>query len=454
MVRAAITDENQAFFDEAQQCGHLAGDVHHWLTRIHPDANVLLDDAYSRFLGIRDGRTHWARLTDLGIHLEDAYVAWRSNAPLQPAAALGALESAARNFGEMVSTYAGTIADEGMDRVDAAAMAAVDRRFESARAMQIVGRALDRAAMDFAGWPDADIRAVAEEARRIRREERLAFLPVIRLGGGEDVDEHYDGDYGSAAVRRTRSRIRKSMQERRRAVVRSSRLLSRLVGHDATRMFVGGTGLRIEGRHAIYEMRKESPLDHSYGGYQALWVFDRENPDMLLCKICIQTDGVPLLDHIASLVLHIQAGMEEEILRIGNAMAVTDAAYRQDWLQPFIPTRPDWEFGIGRADRPRPAVGAFVAHPERIPGLDARPGLQERHERADRLRPAVARHLFAAAYRGHVPLLRCANPDFGRMGTRTVNLAELAQDIGVWEVPPDREAVGISDELVQALMAA
>jgi hypothetical protein len=80
------------------------------------------------------------------------------------------------------------------------------------------------------------------------------------------------------------------------------------------------------GEYANYEIAKKG----AHGSL--LSAFSKKHENLHLCDICIYTPNVPLADHIASIVMHIRAGEEESVLRIGNFFNITSL---EPWMYKF-----------------------------------------------------------------------------------------------------------------------
>lgn len=370
----------QYVLDGSLECGHVAGDTHHYMMEMAPDADRIVD-GYHR--GEEDGRSHWRHLTDMGLHFEEHYLKFRmSNRKECVNASVSALRHASTMFNEMSSTYGGVLAGQGLHKFTPGFIRQMDDRFDMTRANGILRRSLARASADLQAWTATDFETHRQATHRPAR----IFAHYVPKDPQEE-----------SRIQRMRVRLRKEAEKDRRKVVkRSARLLSKLIGSDSTRMFIGGNALRVEGRHAIYEISKTSPLHHSHGGFEALSVYDRDDPRILLCKICIVTTDVPLLDHVASLVLHIRAGMEDEILRVGNPREISPDAYQREWLVPFLPVQTE------AVDYPRSCL--FTPMP---------PNWKVDRER---MKPVAARYLFREVFAPHASLIRSAVPYFGRTG--------------------------------------
>lgn len=362
----------QYFLDCSIECGHIAGDVHHYFMEVATDSNEVLD-AYDA-----EGRTfpkHWSSLADTGLYMERNFIAWRAkqapalfeapnpdNIRRYQASFMG-LWSARPLIDAHLSNAASIMVEAGHTSLTGAAMELVDREFEFSLSMGVAKRALNRAAADFDGWEFEnlrDMRLMVERQRHDDQQRQIDAINRIRaqIGTGLISAESIMNKLGpltsAKEIKKAKQMIADRVQRERGIIKRSTRFLTKLVGGETTRLYVGGHAVRIEGRHAVYELKKRSGLLDAHGGFAALAVFDKDHPDLHLCDVCIFTRDVPLLDHVASIIMHIQTGHEEDIVSIGNPANCSDAAYEREWLVPHLPNR-DRTIdltGIMRASRP------------------------------------------------------------------------------------------------------
>lgn len=342
------------FLDGSIECGHIAGDVYHYFMEMAPDANEVLD-AYN---STETFDKHWHGLADTGMYLENIYIDRRAKK-----SGLDRLSPSFRGLTEFNTILKSQLfnasdvaVSNGFVRWTPGAEDLLNKEFAFGNSMKLLKRSITRASQDFDGFTLEDIKQVREkiEAKRhaeflLQQEQMLALRSSI----GADLLSEEGSGFGdrlsvmssSVEINKAKRKIQERVKKERGVIKRSARFLSKLIGDDATRMYVGGHALVIEGKHAIYELKKKSNLMNSHGGFAALSVFDKDNPDIHLCDLCIYTDGVPLLDHIASLVMHIRTGHEDEILRVGNATNCSTLAYEKKWLSDYLPSRmssPDW----------------------------------------------------------------------------------------------------------------
>lgn len=336
------------FLDGSIECGHIAGDVYHYFMEMAPDANEVLD-AYN---STETFDKHWHSLADTGMYLENIYIDWRAKK-----SGLDRLSPSFRGMTEFntilksqLFNAADVAVSNGFVRWTPGAEDLLNKEFAFGNSMKLLKRSIQRATQDFDGFTLEDIKQIREKIEAKRHAEFLRQqqqMLALRSSIGADMLSEEGSGFGdrlsvmssSVEINKAKRKIQERVKKERGVIKRSARFLSKLIGDDATRLYVGGHALVIEGKHAIYELKKKSNLLDSHGGYAALSVFDRDNPDIHLCDMCIYTDGVPLLDHIASLVMHIRTGHEDEILRVGNATNCSTLAYEKKWLRDHLPAR-------------------------------------------------------------------------------------------------------------------
>lgn len=266
------------------------------------------------------------------------------------------LRSAEHNIREQVKSAASMLVEAGHTSLTPKAMDALESHLGFLDTIGISRRAIGRGAADFAGFSTEELIDIWLAAEQQKLDNWQATQMAVRQVRAQfNVNDSGDILYldgrltDDRDIKRARANMAARAKFERGVIKRSFRFLNRLIGAETTRMFVGGEAIRFEGRLAIYEFKRRSNLLDNHGGFSALSIYDRDHPEVHLCDVCIATEGkVPLLDHIASLVMHIQSGHEEEIVRIGNPRNATDEAYAKDWLVEHLPRK--W------------AEGEFEAH--------------------------------------------------------------------------------------------
>lgn len=346
---ARLPPDISYFLDCSVACLHITGDTYHYFTNLAGSQATQIIDGYEE--NERQFERHWHRLIDMGLHLEDRFLRWRCRADPEAIAevsllGLGGIELQMREF---VGTYANELADRGHAALTPEALRDADRKFGFATNTEVMARAVRRIAADLSGATRSDLLAIRQRLRQRAEDQRRADAEFVEQHRRGLVVAEPDRDYRDreAEIEQVRADLRRAeeakQKEERKIVKRSIKLAQKLLGHDTTRLFIGRHKIRFEGRHAVYEMTRTGSMTGSHGSSR-LSVFDKEN-DVHLCDLCIYTPTVPVLDHVASIALHIRTGNEADILTIGNAFNISEQGKRTPWLQPFLPQlRPD---GVG-----------------------------------------------------------------------------------------------------------
>jgi hypothetical protein len=122
---------------------------------------------------------------------------------------------------------------------------------------------------------------------------------------------------------RSMKAARKVEQFLRAAFIKSFQFLERIIGSPLARRFIKKIPIEVSGQLFNYRITlKGSPLGTTSWNSTSLEVCHSDGGR--ICKVCIYTPGVPILDHVASLILHVQSGEELDLLITGNP-------YRVNW---------------------------------------------------------------------------------------------------------------------------
>lgn len=325
----------QYFLDASLECTHIAPDVHAYMMHLCPEVDSVVD----RYDGGR-GRgasfaRHWFRLQDMGRYCEEHFLDWRrDNRELSRGTSYVAFDQIPFQIRHTVENHAALLVDTGFERLSALALLRSEQHFGLSNDIAVMRRACRRAYHDLEGYrPEAVAHAKG------RHDEIYEPLRALTAEALAEYQKRLAAREAPAAL--TAARVYQQAQSRRlrNAVKRSKEFTRRLLGKQTTRLLLRGNGIQIQGELGCYEIKLENPamLTTAHGGAR-LTVLTREG-DIELCRLCIYTPGVPILDHVSSIVMHIRAGEEEQILKVGNPFSVKDAAYEQDWLRPYLPQR-------------------------------------------------------------------------------------------------------------------
>lgn len=387
----------QYVLDSSVQCGHIGGDTHFYLMEMATNAEEIVD-SYS---DENERETHWQRLLHMGLYFEEQYLDWRFKNPDKARmASYEGLQSVSSVFREIVHSSASKMVETNHKTMNRDAIAVLDRSYEFTDTLNVMRRSLARANHDFSGWSHSRIestRDYIENNRLVAIESIRDYIENNKSASYNWIDLPSDNNVyiwpqkNRASVKQTQKMLRDKVDSDKRMIKRSIKFLTKLIGYDTTRVFINGGNIRFEGEHAIYELRKFSDMTSSHGGFRALSVFDKVHTNLLLCDICIYTPTVPLLDHVANIIMHIQAGEEDEILRIGNARNVNALAYEKEWLAPYLPSK---------ENKSLPLLGGLFGE---TPETRAARKLEEM-----KMRKLVAKYIYNSVISEFAPLLRSA----------------------------------------------
>jgi len=400
----------QYFLDCSITCGQLAGDTHFYFMEMCPDANDVFDanEKNKPNQKYRYKRENYIKsLTDTCLYLENEYIKWRNhNKRDSRMASMASLEPLPHIYQEVVGSIAGFLAQNSkIEKFDSRALMHLEDKMDLPRISQIIKRSLHRAAQDFDGYDAKQFREISSLHINRLEQNRIQYdIAVREMRNGLQLQAvpWVEGEYVHARQftnqKEVEKIIRKRQEESKKIIKRSVKFLNRLAGPETTQMFLGGNAIRIEGQHAIYELSKKSSVLDSHGGFQALSIFDKDHPDLMLCNLCIATPKVPLLDHVANLIMHIQSGEELEILRIGNARNVNDDAYEREWLTPYLPKKRNPDLTPNLAED----LGEMIGNHLRI-----RHGIPDNYDqRKELFMPQAKQFVLKEIFEPYIPMLR------------------------------------------------
>jgi hypothetical protein len=306
------------------ECGHITLDTYNYWHDLAPDPDAEIDrifEAHRR----RPETSPVDYLSAAGLALESRYIEIRAaDRGTASAISMGALPFFRTGFAGFVAQELPALFE--CHPVEAEITVGRLKRYARRLAADVLGRSV------------TEIVDVMSEQRR-QQEERRRIRQATLIQQYRDHEDLWD-DTGSRWSRNrptsgALSAMKRERKARQRAISRSIRFAQKIIGADVTRMFVRGDRVRFEGNLADYEVTRIGRFDRVHGQYR-LSVFKKQT-DVHLCDLCLYSDGVPLMDHIATIAMYIRADQEEEILKTGNALSISPAGRREDWLQPYLP---------------------------------------------------------------------------------------------------------------------
>lgn len=319
--------------------GQITGDTLFYFQYIDPKPN----DTFDR-LSLERGKPrvfkqrHWISLGEHALLLEDQYVKWRSqNSVKRFGASYYGYECVKDQLVDFVNNMASFAADYRRDQFDTPTIDALDRKFGLMDCIHVFRRTMARLRHDLNDLDQKRLTEARMICDHVFDEHRARYDVALEEIRNEHRITPLALDH-SDDIKRTVQYIQREIKKDRKIIKRSVKFAQKLLGHDTTRMFISGDGIRIEGNHCLYEIKKYGRMLDGHGA--TLSVFTKEG-DIHLCNMCIFTPKVPLMDHVASLVMHIRAGEEDEIFKAGNLSKIHDSAYDLEWLAPHLPEKVD-----------------------------------------------------------------------------------------------------------------
>lgn len=155
---------------------------------------------------------------------------------------------------------------------------------------------------------------------------------ALRLRKPEQYEITRDGDPGEQwcdelpmNIRRVNTiEQRRRRKQERKAASRSAAFLNRIMGKQQTTMFLGGDRIEVEGSRFVFSVKKKNLFSTSHGALSIV-VHEKKTRERLF-DLCWYVDKTPAIDQIAAMSLAVQAGDEDEIIRVGNAFSTDRGA--------------------------------------------------------------------------------------------------------------------------------
>ena len=311
----------------ACQLVKIGGDVCHYIMG-HPDADRIYDAFdLGRPSDAVDG--NWNNsLNAQARYLENVFTDWRKQASSEQrrGSSIHGLLTLREQFEELSLTCVRQLAfqAEELSKTQAGIDAAV-ARYQLEHGLGVLERVLERSQEDLDCFSTDEMQHILRTEVEAERARALDF---------QRAHQHYTYDGQTITFHKGP----KPKKTHRNPLKRSIKLLTSIIGAEPTRVFINREAIRFEGSLAVYQLTLTGGLHVQHGG-ATLDIYGKDDPEQKLCRLCIYTPGVPVCDHVASIVMHIRSGQEEDILTIGNAFDVSEAAYQREWLVPYLPKR-------------------------------------------------------------------------------------------------------------------
>lgn len=120
---------------------------------------------------------------------------------------------------------------------------------------------------------------------------------------------------------------KQTKKKQRKVLRRSSEFLRKLMGKDRTTLFIGGKEVTVEGERFIFSV-KVNQIHGMHHGALDIRILEKTSGDYL-CNLCWYVEKTPALDQMAAIIMAVQTGDEDTIIKIGNAFSVQNKAVEQ-----------------------------------------------------------------------------------------------------------------------------
>lgn len=107
----------------------------------------------------------------------------------------------------------------------------------------------------------------------------------------------------------------------RRSLTKAAGIAVSVLGAEDTSAFIRGRPIEIRGQTAVFEAHRGRSL--SKNGHGAMSVDVKSLEGKTLASLCVYFDGMPALDQLAALKMHVDSGDEAAVLSNANLFKVT-----------------------------------------------------------------------------------------------------------------------------------
>jgi hypothetical protein len=165
---------------------------------------------------------------------------------------------------------------------------------------------------------------------------QTAYTTQLTIAQNQIVENFERTQSPSAAAQWEKSR-RKKLKESRKVLKKSSSFVSRLLGRQDATAFIRGNEIRVEGRRYDFLLKKSNLLTTGHGGFR-ISVYARDTGKRMV-DLCWYVPETPALDQLAALVMAVKAGEEDDIIEIGNHLAISQDAVEHPEFSKCLPDR-------------------------------------------------------------------------------------------------------------------
>lgn len=139
-----------------------------------------------------------------------------------------------------------------------------------------------------------------------------------------------------------RKPIKRNVQvnkNKRKIITKSVNTLQNFLPAEDTKLFLGNNFVSITGQYFTFKVKKKSSLSNTGWNTLDINIHDKQS-DEYLCKICFYYENMPTADQLTSLILDVNAGNEDKVIRTGNIFQITEKAKSHPTLLKFNDNNP------------------------------------------------------------------------------------------------------------------
>lgn len=315
-----VPHDVQYYLDEAAGVLNISPAAHFWAMNIWPHTGRLVDGLDSDVV-MPIGTSIHDRLIAEGWHIENAFRAWFRSPKFLPEQKFLCAAAGMDGMHRMISETCGYMADvmtwfdypEGYDGIGAIAQQPIPGRTLTTVRRKGPVRLFDLREL----LPEID-----NNLAMIRRVTEIwAERPPI-AATEIDVTLERPRPMRANALRRAVYLVEPPRQRRARhkRIRRSVAALARHLPADDVKLFLGRESLTLGNDRLTLRVRRQEHLNTSHGGLNTRVLVGGR----VACGLCLYTPDVPVADHLTSLILHLRAGLEDEIIETANVTFIRE----------------------------------------------------------------------------------------------------------------------------------
>lgn len=294
------------FLDCSVSSFHIPLDVYLWATKFHPNITQLVDSLDSMEDLKKD--QHMSTLETWGAYLEKLYLEWQQDAPWeQVVLCLGYAIHYMPSIEHIVAETAGTLVDDSTG-----VFASLDyyKQYERHTSNGIVFYDGNKMLAKNTPHMQSLFRVIAQWDALEKKPDFSQF--EIKFRPAPNLNELRN------AVRSKKQDVRALPKETKRALKRSAEVLDSIAGESTSSLFLSGKEIIVTGQKYKFSLTKD-PYGSIVGSHGACTTRVLcAATDEFIASLCIYTPKVTVFDHLASLVLHCNSGLEDVILMEAN----------------------------------------------------------------------------------------------------------------------------------------